>query len=348
VSARVDSSLVVRELDTSSCVAWDTYVETTPGATFFHLSGWRDVLSAEFGCRCHYLLAERDGRVAGVLPLAHVKNLIAGNLLVSTPFLVYGGPVGDDEEVLRALVAEAERVGERLGVAYIELRNRTPVCTDWTSRVAHVTFRRRLSETLEQNLSAVPRKQRAMIRKGQAVGLNVRWDHDIDPFYRVFSESYRNLGTPVFGKSLFTRLLSAFGDRVWLTTLWKDGAPVSGVLSFVFRDEVLPYYGGGGEAARDLYANDLMYWLVMERAVGKGLEVFDFGRSKVDSGSYRFKKHWGFEPEPLAYEYRLMKGRALPDLSPTNPKFRRPIEIWRRLPIPLTRVLGPPIARRLV
>ena len=338
--------LEIRELDRTRDTAWDAFVRAAPSGTFLHLSAWRTILTDEFGCRCHYLYAERDHEIVGVLPLAHVKNVIAGNVLVSLPFLVYGGPVGEPA-AMTALVARARELGVSLGVDYVELRNRDAGVDGLAVRESHVTFRRELG-TVDESLKAIPRKQRAMIRKGEAAGIDVSWNADIDRFYAVFSESYRNLGTPVFARSLFRRLIETFGDQVWLTTLEKEGQPLASVQSFVFRDEVLPYFGGGTAQARDHYANDLMYWVVMVRAIESGLRSFDFGRSKVDSGSYRFKKHWGFEPTPLRYQHDLIKAHVVPNLSPTNPKFKAPIEVWKRLPLALTRVVGPTIARRLI
>ncbi len=336
----------VHKLDNAARARWDSFVQGCTDATFFHLSAWADVIEAEMGCASHYLYAQRDGVIVGVLPLSRVRNMIAGDVLISTPFLVYGGAVGDADAV-QALVDAARHLAEELGVDYLELRNRRPLDGDWQTKDLYVTFRKSLATDIEGNMQAIPRKQRAMVRKGIKAGTEVVWDPDLDVFYAVFSESYRNLGTPVFGKSLFARLLAAFPEQVWVTTIAKDAQPLSSVVSFVFRDEVLPYYGGSVAAAREFAANDFMYWTVMERAVERGLRTFDYGRSKIDTGSFHFKKHWGFEPEPLAYQYHLVQSKELPNLSPTNPKFQLPIELWKRLPIGVTRIVGPSIARRL-
>jgi FemAB-related protein (PEP-CTERM system-associated) len=340
--------VTVHKLNESTRPRWDAFVRDCVDGTFFHLSAWAGVIEAEMGCTCtsYYLYARRDGVIVGVLPLCRVRNLIAGNVLISTPFLVYGGPIGDGDAI-EALVIEARRLAVELGVDYLELRNRRPVGGDWDTKSLYVTFRKELAPDVEGNLQAIPRKQRAMVRKGMKAGTEVSWEPDLEAFYKVFSESYRNLGTPVFGKALFARVLAAFPDQVWVTTITKDRQPLSSVVSFIFRDEVLPYYGGSVNAAREHAANDFMYWAVMERAVERGLRTFDYGRSKIDTGSFHFKKHWGFEPEPLAYQYQLVQSKELPNLSPTNPKFQLPIEVWKRLPVGVTRLVGPPIARRL-
>jgi len=157
----------------------------------------------------------------------------------------------------------------------------------------------------------------------------------------------RNLGTPVFARRYFRALKAEFGEACECLVLRKDGVAVSGVLSFYFRDQVLPYYGGGSHAARALRANELMYFDLMRRASAKGCRVFDFGRSKLGTGAYAFKKNWGFPPAPLAYEYKLRRGDKLPDVNPLNPKYRLMIAAWKRLPLPLANALGPWIARSL-
>ncbi len=165
--------------------------------------------------------------------------------------------------------------------------------------------------------------------------------------YACYAESVRNLGTPVFPKKYFAILKEVFRDDCEVLTITHEGAPVAGVMSFYFKDEVLPYYGGGTFAARKLYANDFMYWQVMENAREKGLRIFDYGRSKVDSGSYRFKKHWGFEPVPLAYSYHLVKATDVPNVNPNNPKFKIFVDTWRKLPIGIANRVGPWLARQL-
>jgi FemAB-related protein (PEP-CTERM system-associated) len=186
-----------------------------------------------------------------------------------------------------------------------------------------------------------------MVRKGMEAGLESEIDDGVDRFFEAYSASLRNLGTPVLSKRYFQALQREFGDRSEVLTVTRAGKAVSSVLSFYFRDEVLPYYGGGPRAARELKANDFMYWELMRRSAERGIRVFDYGRSKVGSGSYSFKKNWGFEPEPLPYQYRLVKAPEVPNVSPTNPKYRLFIEAWRRLPLAVANRLGPVLARNL-
>lgn len=337
----------VRAMTDKDAPAWDAFVEAHPEATFFHRAGWREVLQRAFGHRGHYLMAEDDGGVIGVLPLARVRSRLFHDALISTPFCVYGGPVARDEETLDALIAAGSAEARALGVEYMELRQLRSARPDWPSKSLYVTFRRTLSEDHDANLKAIPRKQRAVIRKGLDAGLDVSVDNDGGDFYRAYSESVRNLGTPVFSRRYVRTLLDVFPEDTEILTVRHQGVPVSSVLSFYFRDQVLPYYGGGTAAARDLKAYDLMYWELMKRSVDRGFRVFDFGRSKRETGSYSYKVHWGFEPEPLHYEYDLVRAGEMPDVSPVNPKYERFIRLWRRLPLPVSQWLGPPLARSL-
>ncbi len=340
-------NLEIAPLSAADRAAWDAYVEAHPEGTFFHRSGWMDAIEQGFGHRCHHLLARRDGRIVGVLPLGEIRSRLFGHSLISTPFCVYGGPVADDRTVEDALIESACDLAERLGVDYLELRNRRPMRPDWPRKDLYVTFRRRIEADDEANMKAIPRKQRAMVRKGIKAGLRSEVDADTDRLFEAYSESVRNLGTPVFPKRWFETLRQVFGDDCEILTVTREGRTLASVMSFRFRDEILPYYGGGTAEARDCKGNDFMYWEVMRRAAAQGLRWFDYGRSKRDTGSFSFKKNWGFDPEPLYYEYYLVKAGALPDVSPKNPKYRYFIALWQRLPLWLSRRLGPLLARSL-
>jgi FemAB-related protein (PEP-CTERM system-associated) len=327
--------------------SWDEFVRAHPEGTFFHLAGWRAVLQRAFGHRTHYLVARAGGAVRGVLPLAEMKSLLFGHSLVSTPFCVYGGIVAADEPARAALEARACALARELGVDYLEMRNRRRQHAGWPSKDLYVTFRRPIDADSEKNMLAIPRKQRAMVRKGIQKGLRAEIDARPDRHFAMYSESLRNLGTPVFSKRYLEVLQDVFGTDCEILTVMHGESAVASVLSFYFRDEVLPYYGGGTHAARSVSGNDFMYWSVMERAREGGRRLFDYGRSKRGTGSYDFKTYWGFEPEPLHYEYYLVRRREMPNLSPTNPKYEAMIKVWRSLPVALTRFIGPPVAKYL-
>ncbi|HET7370195.1 MAG TPA: FemAB family XrtA/PEP-CTERM system-associated protein [Gammaproteobacteria bacterium] len=344
---RDDVSCTVKKLAAADHVRWDVFVESCPQATFFHRSTWRNVIERAFGHPAHYLYAERSGAIVGILPLAEIRSRLFNHALVSTPFCVYGGIAARDAAAGRALRDAARDLAENLGVDYLELRNRDASGEGWPVKKLYVTFRKTLDADPDANLKAIPRKQRAMVRKGVNGGLHAELDTDPDRAYHVYAESVRNLGTPVFSRRYFRVLKESFGQDCELLTVTHEGAPVSAVMNFYFRDEVLPYYGGGTFGARRLKANDFMYWQVMKQAAERGVRTFDFGRSKIGTGAYDFKLHWGFEPQPLHYEYHLVKAASLPDLSPLNPKYRMFIKGWQKMPLTLSRAMGPWLARDL-
>lgn len=340
--------LQVKRLTPADAARWDAFVFADPQATFFHRAGWAEVLERAFGHRSHFFYAERNGVVEGVLPLGHIRSRLFGHSLSSLPFCVYGGVAAANEEAASVLEAAAIELARSLGVQYLELRHRAPRHPDWPSKAdLYVTFRKEIDPDPEKNLLAIPRKQRAMVRKGIDAGLRGELDEDVIRFYEAYSESVRNLGTPVFSRKYFEILRQVFGADCEVLTVTHSGQLVASVMSFYFRDEVLPYYGGGTGPARELKGNDFMYWDLMRRAAERGVRVFDYGRSKRDTGSYSFKKNWGFEPEPLHYEYVLVKADKVPDVNPLNPKYQRFISLWKRLPLGVTRVVGPHLVKHL-
>jgi FemAB-related protein (PEP-CTERM system-associated) len=340
--------LECRPLSSELRTGWDAFVQRHPQGTFFHLAGWEQVLQRAFGHRTHFLLAQSGDEIRGVLPLAEVKSLLFGHALISTPFCVYGGILAADDEAREELESSACALAQKLGVQYLEMRNRTRQHPEWQAKDLYVTFRKPFTQDSEQNLLAIPRKQRAMVRKAlQKEQLKAELDDSVDRHYDVYSASLRSLGTPVFSKRYLKILREVFGKDCEVLTVTHQGAPVASVLSFYFRDEVLPYYGGGTPAARSVAGNDFMYWEVMERARQLGKSVFDYGRSKRGTGAFDFKENWGFTPEPLCYEYFLVKAKSMPNLSPTNPKYERFIRAWRRLPLNATQIVGPHLAKYL-
>ncbi len=341
------TALAVRSLDAAAIARWDAYVAAHPAATFFHRAGWKRVIEDAFAHRTHFLLAERAGEIVGVLPLAEIKSRLFGHSLGSLPFCAYGGILADDDAVSRALDAAAQALAMRLGVGALEYRNQVAQHPDWPIKDLYVTFKKAIAPEAEANMNAIPRKQRAMVRKGIKAGLVGEIDGDTKRFFEAYSASVHRLGTPVFSRRFFRLLKDEFGDDCELLTITLNGQVIAGVMSFYFRDEVLPYYGGGTDAARAVAGNDFMYWELMRRACERGLKVFDFGRSKRGTGSFDFKKNWGFEPTPLYYEYFLVADEAVPEINPLNPKYRLFIEAWKKMPRALANAIGPHIVKNL-
>ena len=334
--------------DAATALRWDAFVMACPAATFFHRAGWQKIVQDVFHHECYFLYAELDGQIQGVLPLGHINSWLFGNSLTSLPFTVYGGVAALTPEAAVALELEAQHIAQALGVAHLELRHMQPRHPDWPTQDLYVTFRKEILPDEEANLLAIPRKQRAMVRKGIKNGLVSEVDDNADRFFAVFADNVHRHGTPAMPKKYFSALMAVFGpDCEVLTVVAPDGRSLSSVLSFYFRDEVLPYYAGDLESARELAANDFKYWELMRRACARGLKVFDYGRSKQGTGPYAFKKNWGFEPTPLHYEYCLYKRDAIPQNNPSNAKYQLLIAAWRRMPIGLANWLGPFIVRNL-
>jgi len=334
--------------DAATAARWDAFVLACPKATFFHRAGWQTILRDVFRHDAYFLYVEVDGAIQGVLPLGHVNSWLFGNALTGLPFAVYGGAAATSPEVADALEAEAQRIAKDLVVAHLELRNIDARHADWPAQDLYVTFRKAISGDDEANMQAIPRKQRAMVRKGIKNNLVSHIDANVDRFFDMFADNVHRHGTPAMPKRYFQALQSVFGpDCEVLTVTTAEGRPLSSVLSFYFRDEVLPYYAGDDEAARDLAANDFKYWELMRRAAARGIRLFDYGRSKQGTGPYAFKKNWGFEPTPLHYEFCLYKHDAIPQNNPNNAKYKLMISVWRRMPISLANWLGPFIVRNL-
>jgi FemAB-related protein (PEP-CTERM system-associated) len=340
--------MALTSADRAERARWDAFVMNAPDASFFHRSGWQRVIERVFGHHTYFFYAVEGTEVTGVLPLAHVKSRLFGNALVSLPFTVYGGVAATSARAATALEAEALSLAGRLGVDHLELRHVSPRHPSWPRQDLYVTFRKEILPEVEANMLAIPRKQRAMVRKGIKNGLTSTVDAGTDRFFDLFADNVHRHGTPALPKRYFQALKDEFGDDCEILTVCdRAGKAVSSVMSFRFRDEILPYYAGDAEAARDLAANDFKYWEVMRRACEQGVRVFDYGRSKRDTGSFAFKKNWGFEPTPLHYEYHLYHRRSIPQNNPSNPKYRAFIALWRRLPRAVANRLGPYIVRNL-
>ncbi len=245
---------------------WDEFVMSMcPEATFFHRAGWQTVIERAFGHKTWFLFAESDGIIQGVLPLAEIDSVLFGHSLSSLPFCVYGGIAATTESAREVLDSAAQALATQLKVDYLEYRNLKDISFPWPKKDLYVTFRKEMAPEAEENMQAIPRKQRAMVRKGIKAGLESVVDEDVERFFQRMRQVCSRLGTPVFSKKYFQLLKQIFRRNCELMIITKSGRTVSGVMSFYFRDEVLPYYGGGTAEARDVAANDFMYWELMRR-----------------------------------------------------------------------------------
>ncbi len=337
----------VRMLDARQAKHWDDFVWRQPSSTFFHLTGWMRVIQKTFGYRPRYLYSTRGERITGVLPLFEVSNWILGRCLISTPFAVYGGICAEDQDSHDALVAAARSLAHAEEVEYLELRQRAggPL-QDFHRNPLYVSFKGTLDPDPELMLKRLPRDTRYMIRKAEKNSLRLeRSLEKTGQVYDLFTQSMHRLGTPVFPRRLFVNLVEEFRELADVLLVLSPLGPVCGVLSFRFRDTLLPYYSGANPEANSLAANNFMYWELMKYGAAEGLRIFDFGRSKKGTGAYAFKNQWNMQVDELNYQIHLVRRETLPNFNPLNPKFERAVRFWKRLPLGVANLLGPHVVR---
>lgn len=311
---------------------------------------WRKVFERVFGHRCFYLIARNlSGGVSGVLPLVQLKSVLFGNFLVSVPCFNYGGTLADNDSVRGELIREAWAVAEKLGASHVELRHRAQVSVDLPFRDDKVSMQLSLPTSTDELWQGFSSKLRAQIRRPTKAGAicDEGGIELLNDFYAVFSRNMRDLGTPVFPKNLFRDMCDSFPDSTRIFVVRLHDKPCAAGITYGFRDRLeIPSASSLREHNRES-VNMLLYWKVLQYAIRQRYRIFDFGRSTVNAGTYRFKKQWGAEPVQLHWHYCLRPGADVPSLSPDNPKFRLATNIWRRLPIGVANVLGPRIVRYL-
>ncbi len=341
------SKVIVQEFRAEIAESWDKFVMGHPEGTLFHLLGWKRAIEKTFGFQSSYFFAQRDGQICGIVPLFQVKNWVIGSCLHSVPFGVYGGICAADQESYDSLLNHVKQLAVREQVEHLDLHQRAgELHPDFHSNTLYVAFTTPLSPNPEANLKKLPRDTRYMIRKGEKAGLRAQHGlEQLKDFYPLFCDSMRRLGTPVFPLALFKNLLGEFSSQVDLTMIYSGEQAVSGVISFTFRDTFLPYYAGANSLAPGLAANNFMYWHLMKYAAEQGFRSFDFGRSKKNTGAYQFKSQWGMIIENLNYQVYLVRRKTVPNFSPVNPKFEMATRVWQRLPMSLTKSLGPRVVR---
>jgi len=326
--------------------SWDEFVREHPDGSPFHLSAWSQCVHDGLGWPARFVVATQDGDVVGGLPLHHVRSRLFGTRLASTPQAAYGGPLAADARVFEALVSRAAEEAERLGVDYMELRTAqvaAGLCEGerWRREDLRVTLGGPIAADDDAIEKAIPKKTRADCRKSDAAVTASESAEHFETFRALFAENQHRLGTPVL-PARFLRLVAEhpdLGPRILVAE--HDGRPVAACLSFSFGERILPYYAGAVADAREQRPNHGLYLNVLRFARRAGCTYFDFGRSKKGSGSYDFKRRWGFAETPLDYRFRLVRGAAMPSLNPANPSYRRKIEAWKRLPGWAANAIGP-------
>lgn len=334
------------------------YVEGHAQSTFFHTRLWCEAVVEAFGHNDCSLAAWRDGQVVGVLPLMRISSRLAGSLLVSVPYGVYGGALGDDADASAALLDHARRLADRMRVQWMDIRSVEPQWPDLPVLSRYVTFRKQLPADPGQVLAELPRKARAAARQArERYQLETCFDDaDLPVLWSLYSQSMRRLASPNYPAAFFEALMARTqsadrygqGPAHLVQVIRHEGRPIAGLLSFIYRGTLLPYFAGCDERFEKFHPNNYMYLTAMEKGVELGCREFDFGRSRVDNmGSYNFKRFQGFEPTPLHYQYYVPRGGRAPDLHPDNPKVQLARRVWPRLPLAVTRPLGAWLAKSI-
>jgi FemAB-related protein (PEP-CTERM system-associated) len=336
---------------------WNNFVKNNEMASFFHLIEFKEIIEDCFGHKPHYIVAENSNVIKGILPLFELKSRWFGHALISLPSVVYGGVCAIDSESKQALLKSVITLGELINVDYIEMKefvdshdNYNFQCEHncWRDKELYVGFQREIFPEIEENFKAIPRKQRRMIRKAGKYGFRTKvvGKDYLKQFYYIYSSSLRNLGTPVYSYKYLESIMEKIKDT-FIFSVWYKEKMVAGVMTFIFKDKIMPYFGGAYKKYYKYAINDYMYWELLKYGCERGIKIFDFGRSKINTGSYHYKRHWGFEPKKLPYKYYLINNAEVPNISPVNPKYSVMIRLWKRLPLPIANWIGPKINRNI-
>jgi FemAB-related protein (PEP-CTERM system-associated) len=338
----------VRQLNPETEAGWQEFVTRCSVATVFHELAWKRAVEEAYGHRAHYLFAERQGAISGVLPLFYVHGPLTGRALVSLPYAVYGGIAATDSASMEALYGAAIELSEQWGARYVELRQRHACPVPGVAVDRYVTFRKTLPRDPGQVLGQLPGKARNVVRKAQkAYGLTAspRGADGVDQLYPIYNRALRRLGSPPYRKRFLRALATHYGDRALVLIIEYEGRPIAGQLALRFRDEMVSYIGASDERCSAMSPNNFMYLSLMETASREGLGVFDFGRTRKNNrGGMAFKKNQGATPEDLPYLFSVRRG-SVPNLTPGNRSFDLPRRAWRRLPLLMTRAIGACVTR---
>lgn len=328
---------------------WSEFVAQHPDASHYHKLEWAGLIRDEFRQQAHYLMAEAGGEVRGVLPLIRLKSRLFGDFMVSMPYLNYGSVLAADSEARKALVDAAIERGGAMGVSHIELRDTETLERDLPARTDKVAMVLELPESLDDLGKSIGSKRRSQVRRPlrEDPEILVGGAEQVDLFYQVFSRNMRDLGTPVYAKSFFERMASTFAADVKIVAITVRGEPAAAAFLVGHGAQLEIPWASTVRDFNRISINMLLYWEVLRYAIDAGYQRFDFGRSTIDAGTYRFKKQWGAEPRQLHWHYWLADGGEPPKMNPDNPKYAMAIRTWQKLPLSVANRIGPRIVRNL-
>lgn len=332
------------------CIEWDSFVTASPDATAYHVFAWKNVLSDSFGHKSYYLAAiDEVGIWQGILPLVHMQSMLFGNFLISLPFLNYGGLLCNNDSAASSLLQEAERICRTCDSSFVELRHISPKASFLPTKQHKVTMILALAKSEDVQWCLFDSKLRNQIRKAQKSGLEFRVGRQelLVDFYAVFARNMRDLGTPVYAQEFFENVIRAFPDSTSIGAVYHDGKAIAAGLVCWFRGKIEIPWASSILDYKAFCPNHMLYWELIKFAIAHGQDEFDFGRSTPHEGTYNFKKQWGAKPIQLNWQYLKSESGEVPELNPKNPKFKLAIQIWRHLPVSVTKLIGPPIVRNI-
>jgi len=330
---------------------WDKYVMASDQASCYHLIGWKKVIEKTFGHKTYYLLSEDENlEINGILPFVHLKSHLFGSFAVSLPYFNYGGICADREEIGNELLQAATDIARSNGMKHLELRHVQNTVAGLPVKTSKVSMRLSLPLTGEELMKSFPSKLRSQIKRPLQEGMytQVAGEEELDAFYAVFSQNMRDLGTPVYAKTFFKNILKVFPSNISIYTVYtREKRPVASGFLIGFKDMLEIPWASSLRIFNKLSPNMLLYWSILEFACNHQYKIFDFGRSTPDEGTYRFKEQWGSKPTQLFWHYWMKNGGPLPELNPHNPKYELAIKTWQKLPLWLTKIIGPSIVKNL-
>jgi serine/alanine adding enzyme len=341
----------VRSFQDADAAQWDAYVRSSPAGNCYQLVGWKRVIEQSFGHKTYYRICENDDRkITGIIPIVHLKSWLFGSFMVSLPYFNYGGICADEEESYELLLSEAKTLAARERARHIEFREHRLIQNGLQSKESKVAMVRPLPESVEGLWKSLGSKLRSQVKRPEREGIYARLGREelVDQFYAVFSENMRDLGTPVYAKAFFENILREFPATSWICVVYtKEARPIAAGFLVGFKHALEIPWASSLRAYNHHAPNMFLYWMCLKFACESGYKYFDFGRSTPHEGTYRFKQQWGAEPSPLYWYYWTIQGGPLPQLNPHNPKFMMAINIWKKLPLSITRLIGPAVVKNL-
>jgi len=329
----------------------NNYVNNTDNTSLYHLTEWCSLINHVFKHDTYYFYAKSvSNEIIGILPVVRIKSKLFGNYMVSMPYFNYGGAIANHSYIEEDLMEKAISIAKELNVKHIEFRDiKHRKQAGWPVRTDKVNMIMQLPENINVLNKKLGSKIRAQIKRPQREGVQIINGHIelCDEFYDVFSHNMRDLGTPVYSKKLFIEILKTFPDKSQIFIVRLQNKPVGAAFLISFSKKLEIPWASTLKKYNSLGINMYMYWEILKYAIENKYQEFDFGRSTINSGTYRFKKQWGAVPLQLYWHYWLNDGEKLPQLNITNEKYKFAIKVWKNLPLIFTNWIGPKLVKNL-